>query len=81
MSLPNSRSDIYRVIEDMNKYLGLDLKIVPLSIFQLLIYLEVSCEDYFTTVVDCPSSEWYWKNLKGIIGAKDSDLEALKLIK
>ncbi len=79
--LPNSRSEIYRVIEDMHNYLGLDLKIVPLSIFQLLIYLEVSLEEYFTTGLNCSSSEWYWRNLKEVIEANDSDMEELKLTK
>lgn len=79
--LPNSRSDVYRVIEDIHRYLGLDLKIIPLSILQLLSFTEFNLEDYFNSSEDFPASEWYWRSLMSISNANESDLEILKLIK
>ena len=79
--LPNSRSDVYRVIEDMNKYLGLDVKIIPLSILQLLSYTELSLEEYFKFSGDFPVSEWFWRSIVSVSDADESDLEILKLSK
>lgn len=79
--LPNSRSDVYRVIEDMHKYLGLDLKIIPLSILQLLSFTEINLEEYFNCKEDFPASEWYWRSLLSISNVEESDLEVFKLTK
>lgn len=79
--LPNSRSDIYRVIEDMNKYLHLDLKIVPLSILQVMVFTGMNLEEYFVIPGEYPASEWFWRSLMDISDAKEVDLELLKLSK
>ena len=79
--LPNSRSDVYRVIEDMHKYLGLDMRIIPLSVLQLLSFSEISLEKYFNYPDDFPASEWYWRSLLSVTNANEIDLETFKLSK
>lgn len=79
--LPNSRSDVYRVIEDMNKYLGLQLKIIPLVILQLLSYAELSLEEYFECSENIPANEWFWRSFLLLSHADESVLESLKLLK
>lgn len=79
--LPNSRSEIYRVIEDMNKYLHLDLKIIPLSILQIIVFSGISLEDYFVKPDESAASEWFWRSLMEIGDAKEGNLEILKLSK
>lgn len=79
--LPNSRSEIYRVIEDMKKYLHLDLKIIPLSILQIMIFTGMNLEDYFVIPGEYSASEWFWRSLIDISDAKEVDLAILKLSK
>jgi len=79
--LPNSRSDVYRVIDDMHRYLGLDVRIIPLSILQLLSFAEISLEKYFNYHDDFPASEWFWRSLLSVANANESDLETFKLSK
>ena len=79
--LPNSRSDIYRVLEDMQKYLDLELRVIPLSILQLLSYAEINLETYFSSAMEFPASEWYWRSLLAVAKVNEIDLESLKLSK
>jgi ferredoxin len=79
--LPNSRSDVYRVIEDMDKYLGLQVRMIPLAILQLLSYTELSLEQYFNTSTDFPASEWFWRSFLSASDVEESVLERLKLAK
>jgi Fe-S-cluster-containing hydrogenase component 2 len=79
--LPNSRSDIYRVLEDMQKYLGLDLRIIPLFILQLLSYTKIDLEKYFTSAVEFPANEWYWRSLLVVANVTENDLRSIKLSK
>ena len=79
--LPNSRSDVYRVIEDMNKYLGLQVKIIPLVVLQLLSYAELSLEEYFECSGNIPANEWFWRSLLSLSHADESALGSLKLSK
>lgn len=79
--LPNSRSEIYRVIEDMNKYLHLDLKIISLSILQIIVFSGISLEDYFVKPNVSAASEWFWRSFMEISDATEGNLEILKLSK
>ena len=79
--LPNSRSDIYRVIEDMDKYLGLQVRMIPLAMLQLLSYTELSLEQYFNTSGDFPASEWFWRSFISVSDVEESVIEILKLSK
>lgn len=79
--LPNSRSDVYRVIEDMHRYLGLDLKIIPLSILQLISFAEISLVEYLNSSSDFPANEWYWRSIISSSNSDEADLESFKLAK
>jgi hypothetical protein len=79
--LPNSRSDIYRVLEDMQKYLGLNLRIIPLSVLQLVSYTEINLEEYFSSAVEFPANEWYWRSLLVVANVTENGLRSIKLSK
>jgi Fe-S-cluster-containing hydrogenase component 2 len=79
--LPNSRSDIYNMIDDLKKYLRLDLKIVPLSVLQLIALTNLDLEHYFNVNKDFSPLQWYWKALQEISDTSDSELSDLLLIK
>lgn len=79
--MPNSRSEIYRVIDDVYKYLKLDIKIIPLTILQILIYLEINAEDYLNSDCEYLAADWYWRSLQKIKNLGDFEVIPLKLIK
>lgn len=79
--MPNSRSEIYRIIEDVNRYIKLDIRIVPLSVLQLLTILQINLHQYLMSNENFSADEWFWRALKSISNAKDSDLELLRLAK
>lgn len=79
--MPNSRSDIYRILDDMSRYLGLKLKMVPVSALVVLAYSNQNLEDYFAVDIDVPAHEWFWRALKVISGCNMKVLEPLVLTK
>lgn len=79
--MPNSRSDIYRILDDMSKYLGLKLKMVPMSALVVLAYSNQKLEDYFAVDINVPAHEWFWRALEVISGCSAEDLQPLMLTK
>jgi hypothetical protein len=65
----------------MDKYLGLQVRLIPLAMLQLLSYTELSLEQYFDTSGDFPASEWFWRSFISVSDVEESVIEILKLSK
>jgi Fe-S-cluster-containing hydrogenase component 2 len=79
--MPNSRSEIYRIIEDISNYLKLDIRIIPLNVLQLISLHQIDLQKYLMSDNECSPDEWFWLALKSVGNSSDSDLELLKLTK